>query len=757
MKFKLVFILVFSFFVKPIFSINMDSLRVIIDNEKIDSLNYKARIKFGYHLLSQDRQEAMLFADTMVRDAKNRKYPYGEMYGWVIKANGFMGLGNNDSALTCFQKAVKVGKSDSLYKYIDKIQMFVGVSYSRLAMHDESIEAMQLALKWAKEGKDTSTISSCNQNLGHVFFTKGDYNNALKSYLNALKVEEDRNNYPSIAFCQTNLGVVYREKKDYDKSIFYFKKSIENYKKLEQVNQASSAQAKLGHLFVLKKDYDQAEIVLMQALNSQLKNNYEVGLASTYNSLGFLYKGRKDNEAITYYNKAAEYAKKFNNEMFLGGILINLGSAMYNNNNSRKAIPVLLEGIKIADSYEKIEYVSIGYNHLSKAYEEQGSYKNALKYNKLHLKLKDSLLNKENLMQMNELEASYESEKKEKEILLLNEKAKVDELTIQDEKQKSIIANEQKKSQQLMFGLGIGFLLVITLFIYRGYQSKKKSNVILTQQKLEIEKANDVISLQRDIVNEKNKEITDSIQYAKRIQNAILPPDKLVKEYLADSFILYKPKDIVAGDFYWMESVAPTGKNDAPKVLFAAADCTGHGVPGAMVSVVCNNGLNRSVREYGLTEPGEILDKTREIVIQEFAESEEDVQDGMDIALCSLEGNILKYAGANNPLWIIRNGEIVETKANKQPIGKFDNPTPYITHTIQLEKGDSIYIFSDGYIDQFGGEKGKKLKASAFRELLLKVNDKTLSEQKLAIDQAFEDWRGDNEQVDDVCVIGVKV
>ena len=160
----------------------------------------------------------------------------------------------------------------------------------------------------------------------------------------------------------------------------------------------------------------------MQALNSQLKNNYEAGLASTYNSLGFLYKGRADDEAITYYNKAAEFAKKFNDEMFLGGILINLGSAMFDNNNSSKAIPVLLKGIKIADSYGKIEYVSIGYNHLSKAYEDLGSYKNALKFNKLHLELKDSLLNKENLKQMNELEATYESEKKEKEILFLNEK-----------------------------------------------------------------------------------------------------------------------------------------------------------------------------------------------------------------------------------------------------------------------------------------------------------------------------------------------
>ena len=257
------------------------------------------------------------------------------------------------------------------------------------------------------------------------------------------------------------------------------------------------------------------------------------------------------------------------------------------------------------------------------------------------------------------------------------------------------------------------------------------------------------LAFQKEIIEEKNRAITDSIAYAKRIQNAILPTDKIFKEALQESFIIYKPKDIVAGDFYWMEC-------NNGNVLFAAADCTGHGVSGAMVSVVCNNALNRSVREHGLTEPGKILDKSREIVVQEFEKSDEDVKDGMDIALCSLEGNEIKYAGANNPLWIIRNGKLLEFKANKQPIGKFDNPVPYTTHTIPLEKGDSIYIFSDGLIDQFGGDKGKKLKTKAFRELLLSIQNNSMEEQKLLIDEAFEDWKGDIEQVDDICVIGVK-
>ena len=255
---------------------------------------------------------------------------------------------------------------------------------------------------------------------------------------------------------------------------------------------------------------------------------------------------------------------------------------------------------------------------------------------------------------------------------------------------------------------------------------------------------------QKLIVEEKSQEITDSIEYAKTIQSAILPSSKVIDEFLKDSFVLYKPKDIVAGDFYWM-------KAKADRILFAVADCTGHGVPGAMISVVCNNALNRSVREYNLSDPGQILDKARDIVIQEFEKSETEVRDGMDIAICSLIEDKLEYAGAHNPLWIIRNGILIETKANKQPIGKFENLQPYNTHSFQLEKGDTIYIFSDGYSDQFGGEKGKKYKSSKFKKFLLSIQENSMEKQLNLLANEFKKWRGSIEQIDDVCVIGLRI
>ena len=293
----------------------------------------------------------------------------------------------------------------------------------------------------------------------------------------------------------------------------------------------------------------------------------------------------------------------------------------------------------------------------------------------------------------------------------------------------------------------------------------------LVKQKEKIEKQHKELQI-------KSKEILDSIIYAKRIQSAILPPPKLVKTYLNQSFILYLPKDVVAGDFYWIE---PKEEN----ILFAVGDCTGHGVPGAIVSVICNNGLNRSVREFNLNTPAAILDKTKELVEKEFEKSEDEVSDGMDIALVSLHHSSdnkvkVEYAGANNPLWVIREGEfeaepnksyvihecehtplkMLEVKADKQPIGRSIKAEPYTNKTLHLKKGDCIYLFSDGFADQFGGEEkenGKKYKPQNFRELLFSIHDLSMEQQKQNIKEAFDSWMGALDQVDDVCVIGVRL
>jgi len=267
----------------------------------------------------------------------------------------------------------------------------------------------------------------------------------------------------------------------------------------------------------------------------------------------------------------------------------------------------------------------------------------------------------------------------------------------------------------------------------------------LETEKKEVEK-------QKQLIDEKNKEITASIEYALRIQTAILLPSRIVKKYLLHSFIVYLPKDIIAGDFYWIETIDDM-------ILFAACDSTGHGVPGAMVSVVCHNAINRAVREYILFKPSAILDKTAKIVFESFAKSDDEIKDGMDISLCVFNSKTktLEWAGAKNPLWLIKNGEFIETKADKQSIGISDVVQPFTNHEFTLNEGDNIYIFSDGFADQFGGEDNSKLNRKRFKEFLLSIQNLSMQQQGVALEKFIADYRKDTEQTDDILVMGVSV
>lgn len=307
--------------------------------------------------------------------------------------------------------------------------------------------------------------------------------------------------------------------------------------------------------------------------------------------------------------------------------------------------------------------------------------------------------------------------------------------------------------------LAIVFLLIyISILYYKKENEKYEAQLIQKNQEIEL----------------KNKEIIDSINYAGIIQKAVLLSDKEIKTLLPDSFVYFRPKDIVSGDFYWVAQ-------SSDLVFFAVADCTGHGVPGAILSMIGHDGLNRSLKEFHLTKPSDILDSLTEFVEETFQKSEFTIKDGMDISLCciNLKTNIIEYAGANNPVWIVRPGNsgdgqkrpaddlefeinyenwaLAEIKANKQPIGKYDNRKPFTNHLIHCHKGDCVYIFSDGFADQFGGPLNKKFKYKPLKELFLKVQNKTMEEQKSIINRTFETWKQEIEQTDDVCIIGVKL
>jgi len=320
------------------------------------------------------------------------------------------------------------------------------------------------------------------------------------------------------------------------------------------------------------------------------------------------------------------------------------------------------------------------------------------------------------------------------------------------EKQQAVAAEKSKV---------IAWFLVAGLFIAAGILFKRFKDIQrheknLEKQKLLLDEKNHTLENLNSELFQKNKDITDSIEYAKRIQDALLPSMSYAKTILPEHFILFKPKDIVSGDFYWIEEWKH-------QVFIAAVDCTGHGVPGAFMSILGSDLLHEIIKDHGINNPAAILnamDKGLAKALHQNA-SAKDIKDGMDIAFCAIDkkNNLLEYAGAFNPLWLIRNNTLQEYNADKKPIGVFiDEEQKFFTnHEIKIQHGDLIYIFSDGFADQFGGQHGKKFRYKQLEEIILANCNKQLSEQKNILEKTFLEWKGDLEQVDDVLVIGIKV
>lgn len=589
-------------------------------------------------------------------------------------------------------------------------------------------EALILSQKLGyKKGEGTALLR-----IGMSYKDQGDYPKALDYLLRSLKIRESLNDKAGVGSCMNNIGLVYHNMQDYKKALEYHHKAMALKAGIGDKKGIANSLNNIGIIYEIWVMHDTALNYHQRALKIREEIADKAGIMNSLVNIGNIHTAKSElNEALEYYQRALILNKEIGNKNQQSNMLNNIASVYVAQGKLKEAVPYLDEAIRLAKEMETKEHLQLAYNTYSLLYESKKDFVTALKYYHLYFDVKDSLLNNENSEYIAKMNAEFENEKKDNEIKLLN---------VDKEKQETLMQTERKKQLITTSSIGLGLIsvLLFSIFIYRSNLQKQKANTEISRQK--------------GIIEERNREVHDSITYAKRIQAAILPPDRLLKEALPEHFILYKPKDIVSGDFYWLEKAKD-------RTLFAAVDCTGHGVPGAMVSVVGHNSLNRCVKEFGLTDPALILDKLTQLVEETFERSENEVKDGMDISLCSLSraDNKLYWAGANNPLWLLRDGKIQEIKADKQPIGKFENRKPFTLHTLQLQKGDSIYILTDGYADQFGGPKGKKFKYKQLEEQLIASHHKSMDEQKQILDKAFEEWKAGLEQIDDVCIIGVRV
>ena len=587
----------------------------------------------------------------------------------------------------------------------------LGVLYRKVGQFGKSLECYQTQLDHYKAANDSVEMGSIYNNMGNLYSSRGSHERALEYHRLALQIRSLIGDTLALTSSYHNIGMVHDNLRHNDSAIYFYEKALaDSY----------------------------------QETNPRLRGNSLNNLGKTYERLGeldlaeeFLTKGRNFRDSIRDFAGLAQS-------------LTNLARISLLREEPEKAIAPALEAIEIASRYNIDLQRRMAYIIVADAYDQAGMAKKANEYYVKFIELKDSLNQAEQVEAMSQVEVSYAYEKR----FLADSLAEVQRTEILEMQ----FEEERKRQQSYVWASAIGgfIMLILALVLLRGYRNKQKANTIISEQKAQVES-------QRAILQERNTEITDSINYARRLQDAILPPREAIKARFPESFVFYEPKDIVAGDFYWMETVDEY-------TYLAVADCTGHGVPGAMVSVVCANALNKAVLELGITDPGQILNKTRELIIAYFSRGNEEVKDGMDIALIRVRGEsgehsvepspstlTLEYAGAHNPLWIVRKGTdtIEEIKADKQPIGKFERATTFTTHTVTLNPDDSCYLFSDGFADQFGGPRGKKFKTSNLKTLLLSLQGKSMAEQEALIADAFVEWKGDLEQLDDVCLVGV--
>ena len=616
----------------------------------------------------------------------------------------------------------------------------LGYTYDDLGEPEVALNYYQQCLEIQKQYGSQDEIANTINNIAYVYESQAKYIEALSKYQECLKIYEATNFKEGEGTVYNNIGSIYLTLEDFDEAERQFLKSKEIREGVDFEEGVANSLVNLGFVYMGRNQFAKARQNFQKAEKISVKIEANYTLASALNNIGLSYLHQKNNDsALVFFKKSLYVSTALEDKDAITDLYTNIWNIYFLENNIDSAWYYSEKSYLLSKELGYPESIKNSARLISKIYAVEGN--KSIAFDKLmeSVEMQDAVRNKGNHGLIVRQTMAYQHEK---DSLLLDEKHKSEQAKT---------ALEKKATRNLAYGLAIAALLFVGLaiFLFKRNKEKQRTNEIITKQKEEVE-------FQKEVVEEKQKEILDSIKYALHIQQAILPTKKELDNLFEEYFVLYKPKDIVSGDFYWANEV--NGKQ-----YIAAIDCTGHGVPGAFMSLVGNDGLNRAMNELGITQPAEILNSLDSFVTKTLNQNREnsDVRDGMDMALIALDKDAmqLEYAGAMNPLLILRKGEWIEIKGNKQPIGSFigEEKQKFTNHTIKLEKGDTIYIYSDGYIDQFGGEKGKKFKSSRFKKLLVELQNENLITQKEKLHHTLENWMQNYEQIDDVCVVGVRV
>ncbi len=726
---------------------------------------YKIGLTF-YYLSSYDN--ALAYLDTAILfsiESKNQK-----LQGKVYEAFARIKRETNelDEAIDFVNKAISIYLEIQDINGLANAYNSIGRIYFNLGENQKSIYNYNQSLNYWNQLNDKEGIAIQNVNIGNVYWKLGDYEQAIKFLQEALKYFEGLNHKNGIATSLNSLGACYdhfttdnqseENIKKLKTALSYYEKALKVKEELSDSIEISNSYLNIAnvksslidehYIIAFGQDWRDSIIKLYtsdsildiykEPLQMYLKSLYIkdklgdfYGLAKIKNNLGKLYlKAGEFLKALDYFNQSIAFSLKINDIYTHALSLREIANIYFMQKQYNKALTYFHKSLDITKKNNYKNLSKHNFLSVSQLYEKLGNTQYALENYKHYTQIKDSIVNEEKYKQIAMIETKYETEKKEKEILLLN-------------KDNELQKNKVKQARLVIILISIGGLLIIffLIIVYRQFLEKQKANLKLKAQ--------------NKLIKKQKEDITDSITYASRIQSALLTPKEIMDELLKEYFILFLPKDIVSGDFYWVTSYNK-------KVLVVTADCTGHGVPGAFMSMLGISFLNEIVNTKPNYKANEILYELRLQIIKSLRQSMQAAigKDGMDLALTIIDRNNLtiEYAGAFNPLIICRNGELIEQKGDRMPVGiHFNYEQPFENYLFELKKGDMVYTFSDGFQDQFGGTDKRKFMAKRFKDLLLEIYTESVDMQKEILQTSHDMWKGAYPQLDDILIMGIRI
>ncbi len=679
--------------------------------------------------------------DSLSEDKENIAYSLN-IIGVVLKD-----LGQSSEALDYFNRSLQLNEEIDNKEGIADALLNIGDIYSERGDYSRAEVNFTRSLSLSEEVNDKLGIANARNSLGNIFERRSEYGEALENYLEALRIFEEITDTHGTAQTQFNIGTVYKAMHNYDMAKQYYMSSLGNYTRLQDQEGLAMCYLEIGDIHEVTENYPDALRFYQASLNIEQSLNNLQGISSAMKRIGDIYDmGLNDYQgALEYYMQALDLKHEIGDTLGIANTMKTIGFVHQKYGHYNEALDYLNQSLDMAKKINDKDLLRTVYRILSEFYAARGNYRNALESFKISALYKDSVFTEESQQAIAQMQTLYDTEKKEQENTLLRKENEIANLQI-------------SRDRYLKYSLLIisGLVFIVVLVVYGRYRTKKKANELLNQKNILLEEQKNQIEEQKIEIEIKNKHITDSINYAKGIQDAMLPRIEVIKNAIPDLFIFYRPRDIVSGDFYWFNEVNG-------RIVIAAVDCTGHGVPGGFVSMMGNDLLNEIVDARKITSADLILNELHKGVSKALKQQENQNRDGMDMALCVIDRkkNVLEYAGAKNPLVYIEDGEIHRVIADKMPIGGIEDEELqekiFSKHEFDLKTEKVFYMYSDGYADQFGGEVKKKFMSKPFREMLLSIHKEPFDHQKEILERRFIEWMRDEPQVDDVLVVGFKV